>query len=440
VAKALKLSLVDLPSERAPPTQSLAAYDFYLAARQFANLAADELQVPGSYHRAEQPLASAIEMSLAATGEDPGFADAHALLSLLYSMTYRWSVDRDPALLNQSAAALFEAMKLDPDLPGVHLALSDYYSSTGEPEKSLVELEKASQGQPDNTGLLMAFAMKTLMAGRADEALSLADTAVAQDPLNIRAANMLVIIRYFSGDLSGALAAITRAQTLSPGNVALAYMGATFSFATTADLPAYRKAIENQPVNDPQSVRSHWEVAFLSRDYSAALSVLRSGSGKTFATYADYTPVSYFTGITHLMAGSHDMAVEEMKKARKELEAVRAKDPTDPRVLSRLAGALAVLGEQELARETVRAALSSPRYLNNAVFARIWRRMLIEALIFNGDVEDALDLFEVYSRNSGNLPIASFVMRPTFDQLRANPRFLEIVRHSPEPLPSGGDT
>ncbi|MEH6582731.1 MAG: winged helix-turn-helix domain-containing protein [Halioglobus sp.] len=418
VARALKLSLDNLPAERAPPTQSVAAYDAYLSARQLGNRAAQELQLPGSFHRVTEPLAAAIEKLLSATVQDPGFADAHALLSILYSMRYRGSVARDTAVLNKAAVAAFEAMKLNPDLPAVHMALSEYYFSIGEHEKSLDQLRQASRGQPENTGLLMALAMKTLMAGRAEESLPLAERAVAQDPLNTSAANMLVIIRYFSGDLAGAQAAIKRAISLSPDNVALAYMGATFRFAATADLAQYRKTIEALPINDAQSVHSHWDVAFLSRDYPGALSVLQAGPKKTFVTYAQYLPVAYLAGITHLMAGSHSMARTEMAKARRELEAVRLKDPTDPRVLSRLAAVLAVLGEQQLAREAVDAAQKSPRYRTNAVFARIWRRTLIEALILNGDLDDALELFETYSHNPGNLPVASFLMRPTLDPLR----------------------
>jgi len=440
VARELQLSLSNVPPERAPPTESLTAYDDYLSARQSGNKAADALQLPGSRHLAQQPLEAAIEKSLAAIEKDPDFVEAHAMLSALYSVAALQSVDGREALLNKASAALLAAVQLDPDLPNVRLAMSQYYFGIGEQQKSLLELRRASAGLPQDTGLLMALSIRTLMAGLADEALSLAETAVAQDPLNTRAANMLVIIRYFCGDLPGARRAVVRAQTLSPDNTALAYMGATFNFATTADVPAYRAAIKNLPVGEPHSVKAHWEGAFLSRDYPGALSILEAAPGKPFTSLVEYTPLSYLAGITHQMAGNHSKAVEAMSLARAELEALRSKTPGDPRALATLAGIFAVLGEQQSARDAVQAVLDSPRYQQNAMFARTWRRMLIEALILNGDIDDALELFEVYAGNPSSLPIASLTVRPTFDQLRSHPRFVEIVRQAPKPLPSGGDT
>lgn len=437
VARALRLSLADPSPDQAMPTQNITAYDHYLLARQSVYDAVEQVQQPGTFNLARNTLESASKHLLAAINEDPEFADAYALLSLTYSLKSRVAISDRQALLNKSATALLEAMKIAPDRPRVRNALSSYYFSIGEEDKGLVELERASTGLPQDAGIKMALAMKTLMAGQAERSLALADSAIAHDPMNVRALKMLTVIRWFGEDMQGALDANRRARALSPEDIGLAYMEATFSFATTGDLPAYRNAIHDLPIQDAQGVRAHWEAAFLSRDYDEALKILQTGPQRTWITFADYTPNAYLRGITHLLAGAKDMATEEMKKAERELESVRSNDPEDTRILARIAGVHAALGEKQLARDAVQAVLASSAYQHNAVFARIWRRMLIEALLLNGDADPALDLLEVSARNPGSLPITPFILHPIFDRVRNNPRFLEIVQNAPQPKPSG---
>jgi TolB-like protein/DNA-binding winged helix-turn-helix (wHTH) protein/Flp pilus assembly protein TadD len=435
VARELRL-LWEMHPDDTLPTESMAAYDYYLAARQALQVASDALQSPGTFSQARQPLSAAVEHARAAIEEDPGFADAHALMSMAYAITYRSGINREQALLNRAAAALVEAVKLGPDRPQVRQASGNYYFAIGEQEKALRDLELAHRGLPHDTDMMMGLAMRYLMAGRAEEARPLAERAASRDPLNYRVLSMLQVIRWFSGDVQGALAANRRTLAVFPDSVSTAYLGASFHFAATADLPAFRKAIETLPVRDAQGVRAHWEAAYLQRDYDAALIVLQGGPAKPWTTFADYTPVSFMAGVTHLAAGNSELAREAMLDARRELEVVRTADPSDPRVLTRLAGVHAGLGEREVARDMVQAVLDSARYRQNALFSRIWRRTLVEALLLNGDHENALDLLEVASRDPDELPVAASAMRPIYDGVRDHPRFQEILRQSANPAPS----
>jgi hypothetical protein len=89
---------------------------------------------------------------------------------------------------------------------------------------------------------------------------------------------------------------------------------------------------------------------------------------------------------------------------------------------------LALLGEKQLARETMRKTMDTETFKRRKDLAPIWRNYLLLAQINNGDFGDALDTLELQMSQPGpqSWPIA--LKSPLYDDLRDHPRFEEIER------------
>ncbi len=161
VANDLRVSLSGLPSEQGITTKSIEAYEHYLAARRYIVRAHDHL-ISNNFPQAQQNLLSAAESLQKSIAIDPRFAQAHAYYSLVNSRMYEMSGKKDQALLNQSSTAIFEALKIDPNSSYVLWALGYHYQQIGNHDKSLLSLEEAARGLPNEVNLQINLAMKYL--------------------------------------------------------------------------------------------------------------------------------------------------------------------------------------------------------------------------------------------------------------------------------------
>lgn len=434
VAATFKMSLAESAGRSATPTESLPAYDHYLAARQSFQRAEDQFsRGPDLFSGGMQSLTTAATELSAALTEDPEFAEAHALLSMVQNRRYAFGLEKTQGQRDQVAASLLKAMELDPDNPRVNQALGQYYFLIGKFDESLKQAERVVDQLPQETGLLVALGMRYFIEGQVDKARQMLERAVAQDPLYFPALRGLVDVKNMSGDQEGALALNRRARALRPDDVSLAYQEANIRFFASGDLDAHRKAIARLPIIDIPSALAHWNVAFMARDYAKALSALKARPFKEIVTFIEFTPYTYYTGLTHLMAGDREQAADELQRARQALEAVASADNPEPRVLSRLAEVLAALGERELARQAVRQTLESDLFNNIELLAWIWNANLLHALTLNGDIADALDLLESKHSLFGREFWHVCAYDPILGPLRAQPRYQELSRDSAKP-------
>lgn len=134
VAQALDVTLLESERHnlRAQPTQNLEAYDAYLRGNQYAH---GGWLIPTDAR-------AAVEMYRRAVTLDPRFAEAHARLSLQYSQMWNGTDDSALALAQRHAE---RALTLNPNLAWGHLALANYYYTTGDWGRERSELELAEK-------------------------------------------------------------------------------------------------------------------------------------------------------------------------------------------------------------------------------------------------------------------------------------------------------
>lgn len=399
VAGELHGSIKGIDPKLAWPTENLQAYEHYLAGRRYIYLSFERISEDFSHAQAD--LLNAKERLRSAVSIDPEFVEAYAYLSIANSFLYEISFEKDQDLIKQSATSLIEGISIDRESPRILWALSQYHQVVGNFDKSISFLETAEKSLPSDTDIKLGLAFKYLNQGRVDDALEVAERAVIQDPLHFRALASLGGLKTLSGDYAGAKVIHGRLQALKPD--------------------------EAFPDDSKQRTVSRWSAAIMARDYREALSILESRPFDASKSILDYRPYSFFTGYTHFLAGHRELAFKELKVARKEQEAFLTSNPKDPRLLAPLACTLAMLGETDLARDAVRRVLDSDSYKNQQAFATVWRAFLITALARIGDLDDALDLFEMQLKIPGPIDYLNAINGPAFDPLRQHPRFQEII-------------
>jgi TolB-like protein/Tfp pilus assembly protein PilF len=206
VVRALKISFLEGTAPRSIPTSSSEAYTLYLQARSIALRAGQ-----ADYKAAIDYLERALKL-------DPKFAAAWAELANDRVDAFLWHVskpyqDADPDA--RSAAA--KAVEFDPRLSDGHLAMAKIlYWIDWNWDAAETEFKRAIALDPGNADALRHKCYLAITLGRSDQALLLAQSAVARDPLNSWNYYGVGLAHRSAGGLAEAEAAYRKALELNP--------------------------------------------------------------------------------------------------------------------------------------------------------------------------------------------------------------------------------
>jgi TolB-like protein len=122
-----------------------------------------------------------------ATALDPNYADAYARKSLVLSNlanTFANGVNEIVAYRAQSLQAAQTAIRLAPNLAASHRALGAFYRGELNLAAAFAQFKLALKLAPGDTAAIGTYSAFVSRLGHADEALRLADQAIALDPIN----------------------------------------------------------------------------------------------------------------------------------------------------------------------------------------------------------------------------------------------------------------
>ena len=162
------------------PTDNLAAYDLYLKAK--ALITKTEL----SWHivSPKQALLDSIDLLNEAVQADPAFTLAYCAASHAHDLLYI-SIEPTPARRALGDAAIQTALRLQPDLPDVHLAYAYHlYFCYRDYQQAEKHLQIAKAGLPNDPEALELQAFMDRRLGRFQEAVTGLKAALELDPRN----------------------------------------------------------------------------------------------------------------------------------------------------------------------------------------------------------------------------------------------------------------
>ena len=204
VVNKLKITLLG----RAPDTRKTdpEAYALYLQGRHLRHQT-----IAGAYDKAQALLQQALEI-------DPDYAEAWVELAAVYTNQANLSLRPYDEAFQLATEAINRAIAIDPEYAQAHANLSYIARSY---DNDLVtaarELQLALRLEPANTDIIRSAASLIMSLGRLDEAIALSEFVVGRDPVSPRSHSNLSLYYAYAGRWDDAIASAGTALALSPG-------------------------------------------------------------------------------------------------------------------------------------------------------------------------------------------------------------------------------
>ncbi|MFN8653175.1 MAG: BTAD domain-containing putative transcriptional regulator [Gemmatimonadales bacterium] len=420
VANALDLVLGDSTrrSLGREPTANLAAYDEYLKG-----------EAASQAMKADQAgLRRAIEHYERAVGLDSAYAQSWAQLSRALSSLYSNGVP-DQRVGARAREAAERALRLSPSEPLVYLALGDYYESVNpiDNARAVAEYERGLAIAPDRVDLLSAAVMSETSLGRWDGAAARLARASRLDPRSANAARREATVGLFLHDYAAADSAIERAIVLAPTSPAIGALKVMIAMAR-GDLAGARAATADAARRaGPETIYAflalYQDLGWVLDDPAQRmvlhmpLSAFDNDRGAWAIMLAELYHVRGDERLARAYADTARQALTEQVRA--------APDDGQRRVL--LGVALAFLGRKAEAIETARRGAEMRSIQSDAFLGPYVQLQLARVYILTGEPELAMDVLEPLLRVPFYLSPGWLRLDPTFNPLRANPRFRRLA-------------
>jgi len=266
-------------SIEAKPTDNLEAYDLYLRAKKLVA----EAEVSLFFGNFETALHGAISLLDQAVKLDPKFARAYCKSAEAQDLIYA-AYDPTPTRRALGDEAMNNALRLQPDLPEVHLSYAyRLYDAYRDYKRARVQLAIALHGLPNNSDAMSLEASMDRREGNLDRAIQEFDEAIAVDPRNPGAISDLAYTLFMTRQLDAAGYAFDRAIDLAPDQPMLKVQKALYvTFFKTGNNTALRSTTAALPASmaeDRGAVSWRLSCALEDRDWPQATELIEQMKG-----------------------------------------------------------------------------------------------------------------------------------------------------------------
>ena len=218
IAQALRAELLPAEEEALtePATQSLEAYELYQRAR-YLRLNGDQSR--GSYDGSIVLLEEALEL-------DPNYAEAWA--EYARNLLGLWNGGYEPTaeIKPRIEEALETAVRLNPDIPEVHLQRAMLRRNELRLDEAEAEFKKAIELNPSFAQALSDYSNFLTMVRRFDEGLVMAERAQQLDPLSAQIRMAVYNVLFHMGEYQRAVDETTEELVADPSQVYIRYFRA----------------------------------------------------------------------------------------------------------------------------------------------------------------------------------------------------------------------
>ena len=430
IADALKAKLQPQESARvaAVPTTDPAAYDLYLRAMERFNRANDASELTAT----EMPLAIAL-FERALVG-DPNFALAAARLGTAHMHMYFNAGDRTEARLAKAKTAIDRALALQPGLGEAHQALALwYYWGHRDYAAAARELRLASQSLPNNADVATIEAAVARRQGRWDEAIAGFKRSAQFDPRSPFPLDQLSLsyqgLRRYAEAEQAAARALPFAQDEDTERVSYSWNGVL----GRGDLASLRAALHAlRPGSDTYAANANtfFYLAWLSRDYAAAVEVARSDAAPGWQDTANVLlPRELYLAWALAATGDDSGARNAYSHVRQSVGDALAQRPDAAELHLAMASADAGLGDKEGASREARRAIELLPVSLDIISGCGILVGAAQAEVRAGDADAAFEhLRQALVQPSGTVVSAALLkLDPVWDPLRKDPRFAQLL-------------
>ena len=375
---ASKLTATLSPEEKkwieTKPTENLEAYDLYLRA--------EELIVSFRISTAlgsgvEGPLRDAINFLEQAVRLDPRFTLAYCALAQANSRLYRLH-DPTPERRALADAAIDQAMRLQPDLPEVHLAHAILlYHAYRDYERARVQLAIAGRNLANNAEVFLLEALIDRRQGNFEKAIREFREAIVHDPRNAASIGDLGTTFYVTRQFDQAEGIYDQLIELLPDQPMLKVQKAfNVTFMKTGDGTALQSAIAALPASmaeDREVLSLRLTLALDDRDWAQAteaIQKLKDGDDSGYFAYGGIpVPIGCYSILLSRLQVEQPDPNSAFAKTREQLSQKVLKSPGNAQLLSQLAVVDALLSNKTPAIKEAKRAIEMLPISKDAVDA-----------------------------------------------------------------------
>jgi TolB-like protein/Tfp pilus assembly protein PilF len=420
-----KLSPQQKADIEARPTQDLVAFELYLRAKQIIDsyLIADDVRVA---------LLSALQSLDEAIKRDPDFVSAYCYIARANDLLYFFDLDPTPNRVLFAEAAVKAALRLRPDSAEAHFAMADFlFRCHRDYDGALKELAIARPGLPNDTAFFILSGYINRRRNNWAQAEQDFSTAVALDPRNPNAYNLLADT--YNLQRKHLLAAEVYDRVLAAGERTpiVFYRRDSAIFNATGNSTELRKVLLENPDMDVGGGQTPYRVMFalIDGNFAEAERVLAASPREDFQDidYSFYFPKAWFEAMIARAKGDSAGAIAAFSNARKILEQRLAIKPEDARTIAVLAQVDAGLGHKELAIQEAKHAVDLMPVSKDIYDGALVLEGLAQVYTWTNERDRAIELLQKLVTMPGYTNYARLKLLPMWNPLRGDPRFEKIV-------------
>ncbi|MGE5213918.1 MAG: hypothetical protein ACM3NN_09525, partial [Nitrospirota bacterium] len=407
------------------PTQDMVAFELYLRAKQIVDsyLVADDVRAA---------LLSALQSLDQAIKRDPNFVSAYCYIARANDLLYFFDLDPAPNRILLAEAAVKAALRIRPDSAEAHFAMADFlFRSHRDYDGALKELAIARPGLPNDTAFFILSGYITRRRNNWAQAEQDFSTAVALDPRNPNAYNLLADT--FNLQRKHLLAAQVYDRVLAAGELTpiVFFRRDSALFNGSGNSTELRRVLSENPDMDIGGGQTPVRVflALIDGNSAEAERVLAASLRQDFQDidYSFYYPKAWFEAMIARAKGDSARATAAFSAARTILEQRLAVKPEHARTLAVLAQVDAGLGHKELAIQEAKHAVELMPISKDVYDGALVLEGLAQVYTWSDEPDRAIELLQKLAAMPSYINYARLKLHPMWNPVRADPRFQKIV-------------
>lgn len=407
------------------PTQDLVAFELYLQAKEIIDSYINVEDVRGSLMKALQSLDQAIK-------RDENFVAAYCYIARANDLLYFFDLDPTPDRIVKAEAAVKTALRIRPDSAEAHFTLADYYFRCHRDyEHSLNELAIARPGLPNSTPFFILSGYINRRRNHWVEAENDFSTAVAHDPRNPNAYNLLADTYVLQRRFPEAVQVYDRVLVSGEQTPIVRYRQTSAGFFGTGDATEMRAVLAEAPDLDVGGRQTPERVmlAMIDGNYAEAERLLAASPREDFQEidFSFYFPRAWYEAMIARAKGDSVRARAAFSSARSVLEQRLRIKPEHARTIAVLAQVDAGLGQKELALREAHHAVDLMPISEDIYDGALVLEGLAQVYIWTGERDRAIELVQKLASMPSYINYARLKLHPLWAPLRSDPRFEKIV-------------
>jgi tetratricopeptide (TPR) repeat protein len=372
------------------PTRDAKAYDHYLRARVTREV------------WTEKAIRARVALYQQAVEADPQFALAMGELGREHANLY-WFITRRDEDRQASRQWLDQALALQPDAPQLRLAMAEFhYRAYLDYDRALEELAIAERGLPGSADVAVLRGFIQRRAGRPAETMAALEQAVKLDPRSMSVLYTLQETAALLGDLQATDAWTQKLEQLPDLPLANGQLSAAiFRLQQTGDPTSAVAALDHLRPRlelewEANGANSDLLLSRLLHDPDRVQAVIGRMPRESIEDQFYMRPKSLLRAWLAGLRQQTEQVRLHAAVAAEDAEAVLSEHPEDYRAWMLKALALAMLDQNDAARDAVRAAFATPIPTRDVVLRSELQIEQMQVLALLGDVEGLARLIEEY--------------------------------------------